>query len=114
MSSDQLQYILTGTVLNRIKGIVSLQLQIDQFRRMIFSSKQERFIPQAHPDQLSMPLELQNSSVVSSQEVQKISYGRLILETEKLTPNHPGCTKLPDHLERQEIYISNRLGISVQ
>ncbi|MBK9678063.1 MAG: hypothetical protein IPO69_04150 [Saprospiraceae bacterium] len=79
---------------------------------MIFSSKQERFIPQAHPEQLSMPLELQNSSEVSSQEVQKISYDRVILETEKLSPNHAGRTKLPDHLERQEIYIEPAEDIS--
>lgn len=86
--------------------IDSLHLQLDQLRRMIFSSKQERFVPpHARPEQLSMPLELENSSVVVSQGVQKISYDRVLLKTEKIAPNHPGRTKLPDHLERQEIYI---------
>ncbi len=85
--------------------IDSLQLQLDQLRRMIFSSKQERFVPNSHQDQLSLGLTVENSTVASIQSVQKISYDRVMVKTENQPSNHPGRTKLPDHLERQDIYI---------
>lgn len=85
--------------------IDSLQLQLDQLRRMIFSSKQERFVPDGHQDQLSLGLTLENNTVTSIHSVQKISYDRVMVKTESQPSNHPGRTKLPDHLERQEIYI---------
>jgi transposase len=93
--------------------IESLQLQLDQLRRMIFSSKQERFIPNTTPDQLILPLEIEtNAEITTTTSVQKISYDRVLTKTEKIPYNHPGRTKLPDHLERHEIYIEPAEDIS--
>jgi transposase len=94
-------------------NIDSLRLQLDQLKRMIFSSKQERFIPHATPDQLALPLDIETpAQITTTTSIQKISYDRVTTKTEKTPTHHPGRTKLPDHLQRQEIFIEPTENIS--
>ena len=70
---------------------------------MIFGSKSESFIPQNTPStQLSLHIEAEAIATCSVTKAQKIEYTRQQLEIKK---DHPGRTKLPEHLERREIII---------
>jgi len=83
--------------------IVSLRHEIANLKRMIFGSKSESFIPQNTPStQLSLNIEAEAIATCSVTKAQKIEYTRQQLEIKK---DHPGRTKLPEHLERREIII---------
>lgn len=85
--------------------IDSLQLQLDQLRRMIFSSKQERFVPENNPEQLHLPLDIEAPIIVKEAIKQNITYDRVLSKVEKAPQNHPGRNKLPDHLERRDTIL---------
>jgi len=83
--------------------IVSLRNEIANLKRMIFGSKSESFIPQNTPStQLSLNIEAEAIATCSVTKAQKIEYTRQQLEIKK---DHPGRTRLPEHLERREIII---------
>jgi transposase len=83
--------------------IVSLRHEIANLKRLIFGSKSESFIPQNVPStQLSLDIEAEAIATCSVTKAQKIEYTRNQLEIKK---DHPGRTKLPEHLERREIII---------
>ena len=83
--------------------IVSLKHEISNLKRLIFGSKSESFIPQNTPStQLSLDIQAEAIATCSVTKAQKIEYTRQQLEIKK---NHPGRTKLPEHLERHEIII---------
>lgn len=83
--------------------VASQQLQLDQLRRMIFSSKQERFVPDSNPEQLNLPLDIEAPLIQKEPTKQKITYDRVIGKAVKAPQSHPGRNKLPDHLERRDI-----------
>lgn len=85
--------------------IDTLKLQLAQIRKMIYGSKQERYVPQSHPEQLSLGIEDETAGVTSSPSVQKINYQRILPKPNPGLPNHPGRNKLPDHLDRRIIVI---------
>ncbi|MDZ4709356.1 MAG: IS66 family transposase, partial [Saprospiraceae bacterium] len=85
--------------------ISTLKLQLAQIRKMIYGSKQERFVSQTHPEQLSLGIEDETEGVIASQSIQKINYQRVQPKPNPVPPNHPGRNKLPDHLERKIIVI---------
>ena len=83
----------------------ALQQEILQFKKMIFGSRHERFIPAANNTaQLALDLQTESAAQCSITDAKKITYIRL---TKKVTRNkpHPGRMKLPEHLERREIII---------
>jgi transposase len=83
--------------------IVSLKHEIDNLKRLIFGSKKETFIPQnIASSQLSLDIQAETIATCSVIKAQKIEYTRNQVEIKK---NHPGRTKLPEHLERREIVI---------
>lgn len=92
--------------------IESLQIQLDQLRRMIFSSKQERFVPERNPEQLVIPIDLEQTIIIKEPSKQRISYDRVIGKVEKAPQNHPGRNKLPDHLERRDTIIEPSMDLS--
>jgi hypothetical protein len=57
-----------------------LAFQNDQMRRLIFGSKQERFIPEVHPDQLTLSFEEEvaavSKTIKEEQEKIRIEYQR--------------------------------------
>lgn len=84
--------------------IQALKLQLAQIRKMIYGSRQEKFVPQATLDQLSLDLPSESTGPVAT-SVQKISYERTTSKPTPTNGNHPGRYKLPEHLERKVILI---------
>ena len=81
----------------------TLQHELDNLRRLIFGSKNERFIAaESSLSQLSLDMPSDAVGEYSVTKTQKIEYVR---NTTQITKEHPGRTKLPEHLERREIII---------
>jgi len=83
----------------------ALQHEVAQLKKMIFGSKQERFVPaENNPAQLILDIQAEQTVQCNIVDAKKISYTRL---TTAITENkkHPGRTKLPEHLERREQII---------
>ena len=87
---------------NELK-IISLQHELANLKRLIFGRKNERFIPsESVPSQLTLDIQADTLAACSVTKTQKIEYAR---NTTLITKEHPGRTKLPEHLERREIII---------
>jgi transposase len=83
--------------------VTSLKHEIANLKRLIFGSKNERFLPaNVTPSQLSLDMQAEEVAQCSVVKAQKIEY---IRNTNQITKEHPGRTKLPEHLERREIII---------
>ena len=83
--------------------IVALQQELANLKRLIFGSKNERFVPaESSPSQLSLDMQADAVAACSITKAQKIEYVR---HTTVIAKEHPGRTKLPEHLERREIII---------
>ncbi|MEO6289417.1 MAG: IS66 family transposase [Ginsengibacter sp.] len=83
--------------------VASLRHELDNLKRLIFGSKNERFIPgDSSPSQLRLDIQADAVAGCSVIKAQKIEYTR---NTTQITKAHPGRTKLPEHLERKEIII---------
>lgn len=83
--------------------IAAFEHELANLKRMIFGSKSESFIPQnTSSTQLSLDIQAESIATCSVTKTQKIAYIRHQLEIKK---NHPGRTKLPEHLERRETII---------
>ena len=83
--------------------IDSLKYEIANLKRLIYGSKNERFIPaNSTPSQLSLDIQADAIARCSVVKAQKIEYTR---NTTEVTKEHPGRAKLPEHLERREIII---------
>jgi transposase len=83
--------------------VASLQHEIANLKRLIFGSKNERFIAAENsPSQLSLDMQADAVAACSVTKTQKIEYVR---NTTQVTKEHPGRTKLPEHLERREMII---------
>jgi len=85
--------------------ITKLESELVQLKKMIFGSRQERFVPLAstHPQlSLAIAAEPVAASVVTTQ---KISYTRTNVAVDQPPLLHPGRMKLPENLRREEIII---------
>jgi transposase len=83
--------------------IASLKQELNNLKRLIYGSKNERFIPaNVSPSQLSLDIQSDTVAQCNVTKAQKIEY---IRHTTEVTKDHPGRTKLPEHLERREIII---------
>jgi transposase len=87
--------------------IVQLRHELDQLKKMIFGSRQERFIPGqlTDPTQLSMGLPAEQVAATSLIKAKKIEYTRVESVLTNPVTTHQGRMKLPDHLERREILV---------
>src|SRR5215831_12982901 len=82
--------------------ILALEQQLQQLRKMIFGSRQERFIPTTPGDpQLLLDIPAETVAAISVSSAQKISYVRQNITAESKPLGHPGRTKLPDSLRRE-------------
>jgi transposase len=91
-------------------AIASLTHQLEQLKKMIFGSKQERFIPaDADPKkniQLSLSLDADTIARCKITDATKVSYIRTKTEVTDNRPKaHPGRMKLPEHLRRDTIIL---------
>jgi len=81
----------------------ALRHELDNLKRLIYGSKNERFIPaNATPSQLSLSIQADEVAQCSIITAKKIAYIRNTTQVSS-TKEHPGRTKLPEHLERREI-----------
>lgn len=85
---------------NNESEIYYLKAQIEQYKRLLYGQKRERF--EGNKDQLPLPFEATAEEKQEQQEqfVEKISYVR-----KKQKSAHKGRTPLPDHLPVEEIVI---------
>lgn len=88
---------------NTMLQITTLRHELDNLKRLIFGSKNERFVPaNSSSSQLSLDIQADAVAQCNITKAQKIEY---IRNTTEVTREHPGRTKLPEHLERREIII---------
>jgi transposase len=86
--------------------IVTLEQQLQQLQKMIFGSRQERFIPSSVNDpQLSLDIKAETTAGISVTGTRQISYTRTNIAVEQKPLQHPGRMKLPESLRREEIII---------
>lgn len=86
--------------------IAFLKQELAQLKKIIFGSKQERFVASdaVDPKQLSLNIQAEAVAAVKITDTKKIEYTKV---TKEITPArlHPGRNPLPDHLERREQLI---------
>ena len=87
--------------------VTQLRHELDQLKKMIFGSRQERFTPgqSTDPSQLSMGLPTDQVTATSLLKAKKIEYTRVESVLTNPVTTHQGRMKLPDHLERKEILV---------
>ena len=83
--------------------VAVLEHELANLKRLIFGSKNERFIPvNDTASQLSLNIEADAAGQCVVVNTKKIEYTR---NTTEVIKEHPGRTKLPEYLERREIII---------
>ena len=93
--------------------ILQLKQQLDQLKKMIFGSRQERFLPSdINPSQLLLDIQVEETASCSVVDAKKISYVKTNTIVKQKPLLHPGRMKLPDHLRREEIIIEPTHDIS--
>ncbi|HEU4609592.1 MAG TPA: IS66 family transposase [Chitinophagaceae bacterium] len=83
--------------------ITQLQHELAQLKKLIFGSRQERFIPTAGSNQLALAITAEQVQATQVMSAQKVEYVRT-----KSQPGpglHPGRHKLPAHLRREEFVL---------
>lgn len=110
---NDLCFIMQAAAANNYKAlyeaselrIAKLESELAQLKKMIFGSRQERFVPlpSTHP-QLSLGIEPEPVAA-STVNTQKISYTRTNVSVDQQPLLHPGRMKLPENLRREEIII---------
>lgn len=93
--------------------VASLSLQLDKLKKMIFGSRQERFVPAENATQLCLDLQTEAIAEVTITGSKKIEYTRTATTRTENKKEHPGRTKLPEHLERRETIIEPAEDISL-
>lgn len=80
--------------------VVYLEAQVEQYKRMLFGQKRERF--EADNNQLPLPFEPSEEQIKEQEQelVEKIEYVR-----KKRSSAHKGRVALPDHLPVEEVEI---------
>lgn len=89
------------TVTEKQDQVDYLKAQVEQYRRMLFGQKRERF--EADASQLSLPFEPAQEQVLAQEEqlLEKVEYVR----KKQKASAHKGRVALPDHLPVEEIEI---------
>ena len=83
--------------------LINLRHELDQLKRLVFGSRQERFVPTTPEEQLSLGLNVEQKETTLA-PVQKIEYTRRqpTANTEKIKT---GRMKLPANLPRERVVI---------
>ena len=95
--------------------IAALAFELEKLKKMIFGSKQERFVSAAGQDnpQLTLDLDLETIAACKIMEASKVSYIRTKTEvTENKPKAHPGRMKLPEHLRREVILVQPEVDVT--
>ena len=95
--------------------IVALKHQMDQLKKALFGSKQERFVSTdatPNPLQLSLGLDVETIGQCKITEATKIEYIRTKTQVIENKKTHPGRMKLPEHLRRETIILQPDADVS--
>lgn len=103
--SEKINQQLAQTIEDLTSSNALLKHELDQIKKIIFGSRQERFLsPEPPPAQLSLPIQAEEQQSSCLTTAQKISYTRNgRKESDK--SNLPARMKLPDHLPRVEVVL---------
>jgi transposase len=86
--------------------VLQLSQQLAQLQKMIFGSKQERFIPaDLSSPQLSLDIQSEPIATAMITSAKPVSYIRNTIAVDAKPVQHPGRMKLPEGLRREEIII---------
>src|SRR6218665_1298425 len=86
--------------------LLALEQQLAQLQKMIFGSKQERFIPaDLSSPQLSLSMQVEPVVTAMITSSKPVSYIRNTIAVDAKPLQHPGRMKLPESLRREEIVI---------
>lgn len=88
--------------------IALLSFELDKLKKMLFSSKHERFVSADNEDSPQLSLELDADTIAACKitDGTKVSYIRTKTEVTENKPKvHPGRAKLPEHLRREIILL---------
>ncbi len=102
--NEQLQFEMTA-----------LKHQLDQLKKMIFGSKQERFVPSNNSTnslQLSLGLEADTIAECKITDATKIEYIRTKTQVMENKKPHPGRMKLPEHLRRETTILQPDIDVT--
>ena len=90
---------------------INLRHELDQLKRLVFGSRQERFIPATTPEQLALGLTLEKIDTTAPVAVQTIEYKRGAKKesTEKI---QTGRMKLPADLPREQVILEPQEDVS--
>jgi len=92
-------------LLQEVKSLNSkvqhMQFQIDQFKRLMFGAKRERYVKEADENQLTLPFEVEEQEEVKEEKTENITYSR----KKQKRGNHHGRLPFPEHLPVEEIVI---------
>ena len=97
-------YEQSQAVIEQLQFTVStLKHEMDQMKKMIFGSKQERFVPSDNTNsrQLSLDLEAETIEQCKITDATKVEYIRTKTQVMENKKPHPGRMKLPEHLRRE-------------
>ena len=79
--------------------VTILKHQVNELKRLIFGSKHERFIPSGdHPSQLTLDIQTEAASQPPVTTAKKIEYTRTATGITENKQDHPGRSRLPEHL----------------
>lgn len=86
--------------------IETLRTELAALKKLIFGSKQERFIPStSESPQLALDIQAESIAACSIVSAAKINYTRTNISVAQKPLQHPGRMKLPESLRRVEIII---------
>ena len=97
-------YEQSQAVIEQLQFTVStLKHEMDQMKKMIFGSKQERFVPSDNTNsrQLSLDLEAETIEQCKITDATKVEYIRTKTQVMENKKPHPGRMKLPEQLRRE-------------
>lgn len=86
--------------------ILQLRQELQQLRKMIFGSRQERFVPtEENTSQLSLDIKPDAVAVCSVIDTKRISYTKTTTRVDSKPIAHPGRMKLSESLLREDIIV---------
>ena len=97
-------YEQSQAVIEQLQFTIStLKHEMDQMKKMIFGSKQERFVlsDNTNSHQLSLDLEAETIEQCKITDATKVEYIRTKTQVMENKKPHPGRMKLPEHLRRE-------------
>lgn len=106
-SSDELLTLLEEkekTITEKEHRINYLNHQLDQYRKAIFGSKREKFVPAVIEEQIVLDLDLPTDGVQLPEETESVSYSRK--KSKKKNKAHPGRMEFSNNLPVEEIIIA--------